>query len=131
VRAVQRWRTKLRGRVNARNDMGGSSFPSSSPASPYESASMTRNECLTPKNEPCEVTEERYPRPLRRVILLMPSPSQRPCDGDVSFYREPSFGIHAFGALARVIARVEWDVDPIAPREERVGCVEGKRDRRG
>jgi hypothetical protein len=34
--------------------------------------------------------------------------------------------MHAFGALARNIGRVERDIGPIASREERVGIVEGK-----
>ena len=73
-------------------------------------------------------TEERRSHPLQRAGLLMPR--QRARDGDVRFYRKPSFGMHAFGALARVIARVERDVDPLAPREEGVGFVEGKWNRR-
>jgi len=47
-RAAQRKRTKLRGRVKARNDLGG--FGSPSAGAPYESDTMARSECLTPKN---------------------------------------------------------------------------------
>jgi hypothetical protein len=39
--------------------------------------------------------------------------------------------MHAFGALARVIGRVERNGDALASWEERVGIVEGKRERRG
>jgi hypothetical protein len=73
-------------------------------------------------------TEEWCPCPLRRAILLMPL--QRPRDGDVRFYSKPSFGMHAFGALARVIARVERNVDPLASREEGMGFIEGEWKRR-
>ena len=57
VRAVFRKRTKLRGRVKARSDLGGSGSPSAD--APYENATMARSECLTPKNGPWEVARRR------------------------------------------------------------------------
>ena len=57
VRAVLRKRTKLRGMVRAKKDLGG--LVSSSSVPPYESDTTARNACLTPKNGPWEVARRR------------------------------------------------------------------------
>jgi hypothetical protein len=67
VRAAQRKRTRLRGRVKARNEVRRFDFPLtllSSPSTPpspppYDSATMMRSECLTRKNGACEVARSR------------------------------------------------------------------------
>ena len=38
--------------------------------------------------------------------------------------------MHASGALGTIIGRVEGDIDPIVPWQERVGVIESKRARR-
>ena len=53
------------------------------------------------------------------------------CEGDLGFYGEPSLGMHAFGALARMVGRVERDVDPVDTREERVGVVVARGEKWG
>ena len=39
--------------------------------------------------------------------------------------------MHAIGALARMVGRVERDVDPVDTREERVGVVEARGEKWG
>jgi len=57
VHAAQWKRTKLRGRVKARNDLG--RFGSPSTGAPYKNTTIAHSACLTPKNGPWEVARRR------------------------------------------------------------------------
>ena len=73
-------------------------------------------------------SEARRPRPLQAVVLAL---WQRPREGDAGFHREPLIGVYALCALADTIGRVERNINPLGSREERVGVVDNKRERRG
>ena len=72
--------------------------------------------------------ETRGARPLQCLVLAR---RQAPHKRDLGLHREPLCGVQAFRTLVSLIARIQRDVDALAPREERVRVLDDKGDRVG